>query len=158
MDTSFDNYYNLILRFLSFRPRSEKEIKDKLKSKKADPSIIEKIILKLKEQKFLDDKEFVKWWIEQRTAFKPKGMILIKKELKQKGINEQLIEEAINSLDFEIKSDKDKAKGLISKKILSLKGLPRQKIYQKLGAFLLRKGFDYETIKNAVDEIYKERV
>src|SRR3989344_6604171 len=85
-------FYNKALKFLSYRPRSEKEIRDKLKKKKASEETINKIILRLKENNFINDEEFVRWWIEQRTNFKPRSLRLIKMELKQKGVSNDLIE------------------------------------------------------------------
>ena len=48
-------------------------------------------------------------------------------------------------------SDLDTAKGLVSKKIERYRHLPKQELYQKLGGFLGRKGFDWETIKKAIE-------
>ena len=77
---------NRVLRFLSFRPRSEKEIRDYLNNKQVNPLVSQKIIDKLVENKFLNDLEFAKWWIEQRTLTTPRAWRIIKIELKQKGI------------------------------------------------------------------------
>ena len=83
---------NRTLRFLSFRPRSEKEIADFLKKKQVDSHNAQKIIDKLKEHKFLNDEEFASWWMEQRTMIKPRAIRVIKMELKQKGISKEIIE------------------------------------------------------------------
>ena len=66
------------MRFLSYRPRSEKEVKEKLKIKYQKSNIkdltliIDKVIQKLKEKKFINDNEFAKGWIENRLRFKPR--------------------------------------------------------------------------------------
>ncbi len=149
---AFEKYYNLSLRFLSYRPRCEKEVRDNLRKKKADPTVIDKIINKLKEQNFINDKEFVAWWIEQRTIVRPKSMRVVMLELKQKGIDQELIELVMQQKDFVVPSDTEQAKKLIEKKIVRYKTLPKQQLYQKLGGFLARKGFDWETIKKSIDE------
>ncbi|OGH20111.1 MAG: hypothetical protein A3D74_03455 [Candidatus Levybacteria bacterium RIFCSPHIGHO2_02_FULL_37_13] len=143
-----DKFYNSSLRFLSYRPRSEKEVRDKLKSKKASPEIIEKTIAKLKEKKFINDEEFAKWWIESRLMLKPRSLRLIKMELKQKGIPD----ETISNFKFLISNDLEQAKKLVEKRIKRFKGLPKQEIYQKLGRYLASKGFDWDTIKQSIDE------
>lgn len=143
-----DKFYNSALRFLSYRPRSEKEVRDKLKTKKVEPSIIEKIISKLKDKKFINDEEFAKGWIESRQRFKPRSLRLIKIELKQKGIGS----EAIDNLQLTIDSDLDSAKKLVEKRMQRLKGLDKQKIYEKLGRYLSSKGFGWNTIKKSIDE------
>jgi len=147
-----DNYYNLALRFLSYRTRSEKEVRDKLKTKQVEPQIIEKIIAKLKEKKFLNDEEFAKGWIESRLRFKPRSVRLIKLELKQKGIEEGIVDKMINDEGLMI-NDLESAKKLVEKRIERIRGLPKQEIYQKLGRFLASKGFNWDIIKKSIDEI-----
>lgn len=158
----FEKYYNYSLRFLSYRPRSEKEIKEKLKSKKAESQVIETIVQKLKEQKFLNDEEFTRWWIEQRTKFKPKSLRLIKLELRQKGITNDIIEDQILILHLadkdQLLSEKERAKKLIENKMERLKGLTKQEVYQKIGPFLARRGFDFDTMHEVIDEYYKKGV
>ena len=146
----FEKFYNKALKFLSYRPRSEKEIRDKLKKKKASEETINKIILRLKENNFINDEEFVKWWIEQRTTFKPRSFRLIKMELKQKGVSNDLIEKVIDDLRLTI-DDLKSAKKLIQKRLSRYKNLPREKKFQKIARFLSSRGFDYDIIK----EIFK---
>lgn len=157
----FEKFYNKALRFLSYRPRSVDEVRKKLlelrgrfKSAKRNttPEIAEKIIEKLKDYKFLDDAAFVRWWIEQRTNHKPRSLRLIKMELRQKGIDTELIESVIQSSEFKIQSDLESAKKLIEKKIKRYKGLDRQEKFAKVSRFLASKGFNYDIIK----EIFKD--
>lgn len=153
MDSNlFNKYYNLTLRFLSFRPRSKKEIKEYLNRKKVDLAVINKIVEKLEGYNFLDDEEFTKWWIEQRTNFKSRSIRLIKLELKQKGIPNELIEDIIQDSSLIIQNDLERAKTIVEKKIDKYKGLSKYEIYKKLGGILTRRGFDYETIKRSIDE------
>ncbi len=144
-------FYNKALKFLSYRPRSEKEMVDKLLRKKAPQEIINKIIKKLKEYKFIDDKEFVKWWIQQRTNYKPRSLRLIKMELGQKGIVKDVIEETINELELTV-DDLSSAKKLIEKRLHKYTNLPREEKFQKVARYLSSKGFNYDIIK----EIFKE--
>ncbi len=148
----FEKFYNSALRFLSYRPRSEKEVRDKLKSKKVESSVIEKIIAKLKEKKFINDEEFARLFVENRLRFKPRSLRLIKIELKQKGISSEIIESRIKNQELGAESDLEQAKKLVQKRIGRLKGLSKEEIYQKLGRFLASKGFDWDTIKQAIDE------
>ncbi len=157
MDT-FERYCNASLRFLSFRPRSEKEVRDYLNKKKVDPLIIEKIIIKLKEKNFINDAEFAKMWVESRTRFKPRSIKFIIIELKQKGISQDLIKSVIQNSEFRIQNDLEQAKKLVEKKREKYKGVSKQELYQKLGGFLARRGFDWETIKASIDEVMKKGV
>ncbi|MBI1982163.1 MAG: regulatory protein RecX [Candidatus Levybacteria bacterium] len=165
----FEKFYNSALRFLSYRPRSEQEIRDKLRKFKIKKTattetqnkdetqklsaIIDRVIVKLKEQKFINDEEFTRWWIEQRTNVQPRSIRLIKIELRRKGISEEIIDNLPLTID-----DLKNAKKLIEKKLPRYKGLSKQEIYQKLGSFLARRGFDWETIKHGVDEVVKKGV
>ncbi|KKQ29784.1 MAG: Regulatory protein RecX [Candidatus Levybacteria bacterium GW2011_GWA2_37_36] len=150
----FEKFYNKALEFLSYRPRSEKEVRDKLKTKKVELEVIDRIISKLKEKKFINDEEFTKGWTESRLRFKPRSVRLIKLELKQKGIDP----ETINNLQLTIDNDLESARKLVEKKIGRLEGLPKQEIYQKLGRYLASKGFDWDTIKKSIDAVLDKGV
>ncbi len=147
-------FYNKALRFLSYRPRSEEEIRKNLLKKKSPQEIIEKIISKLKEYKFINDEEFVKWWIEQRTNFKPRSLRLIKMELKQKGIDKELIDETIDHLPSTI-DDLESAKKLIERRLQRYKNLPRDEKFQKIARYLASKGFNYDIIKEVFKDLNK---
>ncbi len=149
---NFERYFNASLRFLSFRPRSEKEVVDNLKKKKADPQVTEKIITRLKEKNFLNDIDFAKWWVESRTRFKQRSIKLIILELKQKGISQDILDKIINDKGLMI-NDLEQAKKLVEKKIEKYKGLSKYELYQKLGGFLVRRGFEWDTIKQSIDEV-----
>lgn len=153
MDT-LDKFYERALRFLSFRPRSEKEIRDYLKKKNSDGLTTKKIVEKLKEHKFLNDEEFAKWWIEQRTRVKPRADRVIKFELKQKGIDTQIIEELIGDNE---RSDFEKALALAEKRMKRLEKIEDKKIiFEKLGRFLASKGFNYDVIKEVIDRTFSK--
>lgn len=155
----FNKYYNLTLRFLSFRPRSKKEIKEYLNRKKVDEEVANKIIQKLEELNFLNDEEFAKWLIEQRTNFKPRSSRLIKIELKQKGISEEIIDSQISSGGSgSMSNELEKAKKIVESKISKYKGLTKQEIFKKLGGVLARRGFSYDIIKKSIDETFKKIV
>jgi len=149
----FAKYYTLAVRQLTSRPRSVKELRDYLTQKKATEEIIVQVIAKLNEQKFQDDTAFASWWIEQRSRVRAKSDRIIMMELRQKGIQPDIIAKLL-SKDLPGKiSDFEKAKKLAEKKIKSLRALSKNEQYQKTGAFLSRKGFDFEVIKRAIDDI-----
>ena len=165
--------YAAALRYLGKRPRSEKEVKEfllKLKAKiekvkatfKDDP-LVDEIVIKLKQQKFIDDFEFARMWIEQRTRIKVKGLRAIEFELKQKGISKEIISAQFLNLKNEEntefrRNEKELALNLAQKRMRLIKDLPREKIYQRLGGFLIRRGFDLDTVKSVIDEILRKEV
>lgn len=152
---SFEKYYTHSLKYLSLRQRSEKEIVEYLKKKKAPEDIVQKIVSKLKEHRFLNDALFAKLWVESRNRTKPRSEWLLSRELEQKGVAKSVIKKL-----FENTRSKDNdlsfAKQALERRITKYKGLPRNEIYQKLGGFLARRGFDWETCKRAIDDLLKE--
>jgi regulatory protein len=149
----FEKFYKASVRFLSFRPRSEKELRDYLVKKKCDDVISKRIIDSLTRDKFLNDEEFTRWWVEQRTILKPKAVRVIKYELKQKGINKDLIDSFFES-DENSNSDFEAALKLAEKKMPRYARFDDRKvIYEKMGRFLASKGFDWDTIKAVIDQV-----
>ena len=154
----FEKNYNLVLRFLSFRPRSEKEVMDYLKKKKVDLSIVQKIIGKLKEHRFINDEEFTRIWVQQRTKIKPRALRVIKRELIEKGIEKEKIEELLTSCENEIPSDFQKAFALAQKRVRKFKNLDKNKFFEKMGRFLASKGFNYDIIKDVIKQLQNKEI
>lgn len=162
---SFEKNYNRALRFLSFRLRSEKEIRNYFQKHKVELPIVEKIIEKLKKYNFLNDEEFARLWIEQRIKIKPRAWKTIQFELKQKGISEEIFNlqsaswrTILNSSSGGQFSNEEMAKKLIEKRIQRYKDLSKQELYQKLGRYLAGKGFNWDTIKKSIDESLEKKV
>lgn len=150
----FEKYYTLSLRYLQMRQRSEKEIVDYLKKKKAPEDISARIIAKLHVHRFLDDALFAKMWVESRNRSKPRSKWLLSRELQQKGIDKNIIELLLEAKGED--NDLTLAKEAIGKRIKKYRELPRTEIYQKVGGFLARRGFSWETSKRAIDDLLKE--
>lgn len=146
----FDAYYLKALKYLQYRPRSEKEIRDYLRKKKVNEQHVVLIIEKLKQQKFLNDEEFAKMWIRSRTEFKPKGWRLIKLELQQKGISEEIMK----NLGEETRDELRLAKEILEKKRKKFEPMNRQERFNKAGSLLARRGFDLDKIRKAIEEVF----
>src|ERR1035437_4761786 len=115
----FEKFYKAAIRYLSFRTRSEKELSDYLTKKKCDELTSKRILDSLKRDKFLNDEEFARMWIRERTLINPKAIRVIKMELKQKGISKEVIEEAFeNAEDSPV--DLDLAFRLAEKKLRTI--------------------------------------
>lgn len=154
----FEKFFTLSLRFLSYRPRSEKEVREYLLKKKVAQEIIEEVISKLHEHKFLDDKEFAKMWLESRVRHKHKPIRIIKYELGQKGISREIIDQLLQNSQESKQKDITAIQILITKHLPKYKDLPKHQIYQKLATFLTQKGFSYDLAKRSIDEILKSKV
>ncbi len=149
----FQKTLDKLLRFATLRPRSEKEINIWLRKYKVHQSIISDLFNKLKRLKLLDDKKFAEWWVEQRMNFRPKSKRIINYELRSKGINKNIIEDVLS----EVKIDEVKiAKEMLAKKIYKWEKLPKFEARKKMGEFLGRKGFGWDTIKKVTNEFIEK--
>lgn len=152
------NYAYLLLKI---RPRSEAEIIQRLQGylKKHgienSESIINDVLKILKESKLIDDVSFTRFWIESRFRGKSKGKIVITSELIQKGIDKELIEKEITDLQREYPEDEAIAK-LVNKaqgKYRNITGFEKK---QKIIAYVVRRGFDYDKTRRVIDEMGKK--
>ena len=84
---------NTAYRYLSYRPRSEAEMKERLHRRGFEDSQIEIVINKLKEQNLLDDTAFAQFWKENREMFRPRSQRLTRLELRKKGVADAIINE-----------------------------------------------------------------
>ncbi len=136
--------YNKVLSLISRRPRTEKEIRDYLTKNDAGQTVVQSMIAKLKDRKFLDDEVFAKWFIEQRSTFRPKGKTALVQELRQKGIDRELIE---GTFENEPVDEVGLAKAALAKKLRQFDRLPPDKRKEKIIGFLSRRGFTWDTVR-----------
>jgi regulatory protein len=142
--------YNAALRLLSYRPRSEAEIRARL-SQRFGREIIEGVILQLRERQMIDDTAFAVYWVEEREYFNPRGKRLLKVELTRKGIDREVIDEVLEGID-----DNEHAYRAAQKKGRSLIKEDYETFKRKLGSFLLRRGFGYETVSSTSERLWQE--
>lgn len=160
-DDIYQTLLNTSFRFLSFRPRSMKEIDDFLHKKTklmyVDSRVLKRVTDRLTELGYIDDAKFASWWIQARQKTKPKGMRLIRLELKKKGIAQDIIEEILHndSSDEHIDhvSEEDLALAAIQKKKEIWKRLPKLEQKKKIYDFLGRRGFSFEVIRRIIDGV-----
>jgi len=139
--------FDKLLRFAMLRPRSEKEVRDWFKRKDVHVSLYVDLIKKLKKFDLLDDKKFAEWWIDQRTAFRPRGERALYAELMQKGIDKNIIAAVLEEKDIDEVSI---AKQLINRNEYKWKKYQGFDKKQKIQQFLARKGFSWNVIKEVV--------
>ena len=145
----FQKTLDKLLRFATLRPRSEKEIKDWFKRRKVYESLHKELFNRLNRLDLIDDEKFAQWWVEQRMAFKPRGKRVLGQELRQKGVDKEIIEETLSG----IKLDETKVAGeLLEKKAYRWEKLPRLEARRKMAQFLGRKGFAWETIEKIIEK------
>lgn len=143
--------FNLLAR----RLHSSAELRNKLRQKYHNISFINEVVEYLSVNNYLNDEKFVEEFISEKSKSKLWGNRKISAELKKKGINEK-----IASLDFisgKLENNSDHLRVAAEKKLKNLtsRKTPENKLRQKLTAFLLSKGFNYDEIKNIIDPLLK---
>jgi len=137
-------------KFISYRPRSKREVLVFLKKKQLGEQTEAMILEKLEALEMIKDLDFAHWWVEQRKTFRPKSARLLKLELRQKGIRREIIDQVLAPI-----STKDEfvlAERVLRKKEAQLSGLSKEEFKKKAFGFLLRRGFSYEVIGKAIEK------
>ncbi|MFH1593334.1 MAG: regulatory protein RecX [Candidatus Omnitrophota bacterium] len=141
-------------RLLGIRPRSEEELTDKFRKKGYSGADVFQVVSSLKEKGIIDDSRFARLWIESRLRSSPKGEMLLRRELKQKGISSEIIEKALSENKV---SEDSTARMIAAKKMASLKGVGKMKAKKRLFDFLARRGFNSGTIEDIINESFNTR-
>jgi regulatory protein len=139
------------VNFISYRPRSQSEIEGYLKKHNVGETLIPEVVERLKRSNLLNDADFARQWVENRSAFRPRGAYSLRVELRQKGLSDELIEQSITGLDEE-----SLARAAAQKKARQLQNLEWPEFRNKLSAHLSRRGFSYETVAQICQELWNQ--
>lgn len=143
--------YQAALRYLNFRPRSEAELRSKLEGKGFDASVIDATLHRLIEEGLVRDDRFARAWAESRSLSRPRSRRLIAFELRQKGISEENIQQAVADLE-----DSELAYQAGLRYARRLKNMDFATFQRRLAGFLQRRGFAYGTVVTTVRRIWDE--
>ena len=144
-----------VFNLLSFRDRSCREVRDRLKEKGYDQEIIDKVIHSLKQSHLLDDEKFALAWGRDRLRKNPMGAKLLRQELWKKGIAPQTIDRTIVQLYDETDEVQFAALAIENRKA-RYRGLEGQKAYKRMSDFLLRRGFSWDVVREVLQGIDSE--
>ncbi|MBR5961271.1 MAG: regulatory protein RecX [Clostridia bacterium] len=138
---------NQAVAMLARRPCSKGEISSRLTRNRYASDVIELVLYKLQKEKLLDDRDFCNQWIQYRLN-RGYGPAFIRRELRMKGVDEEIILSALESLDEE--DGMEKAEALARKAWNRRKpDEDLQKSRQKVIGFLVRKGYSWDAAKAA---------
>ena len=143
--------YDAALRLLSYRPRSEKEMRRRLGRRGIDLRLIAETVARLKERGYLDDEAFARFWTETREATSPRGRRLLLQELRTQGVNADTAAAATASV-----SDEDAAYRAAGRRLHTLRGLDYEDFRRRLGGFLVRRGFPYDVARRTTERCWRE--
>ncbi len=148
----FQRHFNRAIQYLSYRPRSESELRKKLSQPGVDGALQEAVITRLKERGLLDDTAFAQFWKDNRESFSPRSRWLTRLELRQKGVASDIIDQVVEAID-----DDDSAYRAALSKTRSLTQSNYQGFRRRLSEYLKRHGFSYEVINHTVARLWQEQ-
>lgn len=116
-----------------------------------DETVFDRVIERLEELRYLDDEQYAKDFVSSRIMFKPKGRFMLMRELRQKGIAEDVSDQAIDEVGLD---ETEVGTELLVKRMERWQGLPVQKSKEKAMRFLASRGFKPDSIYKIIDSCY----
>lgn len=136
------------VNFIAYRPRTEREVRLRLKKAGADEETINSVLERLKGAGLLDDETFGKAWVESRLRSNPRSRRMLAWELRQKGVGDEEVQAALEGVN-----DEEAAFRAAQKRWPKVQSLEPRERKRKLMEFLARNGFDYQTIESVIARI-----
>lgn len=143
--------YNQAIQYLARRMRSELEVRKYLLEKDVSEPIVQEVIHKLYEYQFLNDRDFAQAYVRTQMKTTDKGIEVIKRELQEKGVKGENLQKALS--EYPLEEQILKAKGLLGKAMKNKTRESERILKQKAEQLLLRKGFPFEVISLAQEEV-----
>lgn len=149
----------IAVHFLGTRPRTRWEVERRLRRAGASDDVIAATTARLGELGYVDDAAFARWWGEQRDRHAPRGLRMIEAELRQRGVPREVIEmyRSQHAAPERVPEDEglpsDEASRAREALAGHLRGRPLptdRKALQRIGMFLVRRGFDPETVRSTL--------
>lgn len=144
----------VVIDLLSRRPRSRRELTDRLRRRGIAEAVIERVLDDLTRRGFVDDAAFARYWVENRQANQPRGQRALAAELRAKGVEREVIDQAVTA---GLGDETAAALALARRRARSLHEADPLRFRQRLGAFLQRKGYAYETVREVVRLVQDEQ-
>ncbi|MBE9512604.1 MAG: RecX family transcriptional regulator [Chloroflexi bacterium] len=142
---------NVATRYLSYRPRSESELRERLCQRGFDSDSVEVVLGRLREQGLVNDVDFAQFWQDNRQSFSPRSRWLTRLELRRKGVAEEIIDQVVSAA-----SDDDSAYRAALGRARRLPVSDYQGFRRRLGGYLKRRGFSYGVINNTVEQLWQQ--
>ena len=133
------------LDYLTYRPRSEAELREYLADKGSSENVIEEVIARLKRVGLVDDEAFARYWRDNRASFRPRGSRMLRYELGQKGVASDAIEVALEDYDEVAAITR-----VAQEQARRLSNLPPHEFRRRLVGRLARRGFSYDLIQDTL--------
>lgn len=153
---SVDKALHAALRFLELRPRSEAEIRERLRRKGFAPETIAAALERLQHLGLVDDESFARAWVENRQTYRPRGRGALRDELRRKGVAPDIISATLE--DAELLGDEhEQALELGRKALRKYASAPdRVTFARRMGGYLQRRGFPPDAVRPVIDQLWRE--
>jgi regulatory protein len=139
--------------FLAHRPRSEEEVRQRLRRAGHNSGTVDAALTALRAQGLLDDRRFAELWVESRRSFSPRSGRLLAFELRRKGVQREEIEAVLES---EGADEVEAACAAGRARLRAWAALDEPTFSRRMGAFLARRGFSREVVARAVTVLWAE--
>ncbi|MCX4844758.1 recombination regulator RecX [Streptomyces sp. NBC_00893] len=130
---------NICLRLLTGTPRTRKQLADALRKREISDEAAEEVLSRFEDVGLIDDAAFADAWVESRHHGRGLARRALVRELRTKGVDSAVIDEAVGQLDSE--QEEATARELVARKLRSTRGLDRDKRLRRLAGMLARKGY-----------------
>ncbi|MGK5728729.1 recombination regulator RecX [Streptomyces sp. URMC 124] len=144
----------ICLRLLTGTPRTRKQLADALAKRGIPDEVAEEVLSRFEDVGLIDDAAFAGAWVESRHHGRGLARRALARELRTKGVDSAVIEEAVGQLDAE--QEEHTARELVERKLRSTRGLDREKRLRRLAGMLARKGYSeglaLRVVRRALEE------
>lgn len=130
---------NICLRLLTGTPRTRKQLADALRKREIPDEAAEEVLSRFEDVGLINDAAFADAWVESRHHGRGLARRALVRELRTKGVDSAVIDEAVGQLDSE--QEEETARELVARKLRSTRGLERDKRLRRLAGMLARKGY-----------------
>ena len=139
------------LRLLSYRPRSERELRIRLARKGFAGGVVRRTLDRLRELGYVNDTEFARFFTETQQAARPRAQRIVLAELRWRGVEQPVAEEATAGIQ-----DEEAAYRAASRRARAFRELDYQRFRERLGGFLTRRGFSYSVARSTIERCWAE--
>lgn len=143
--------YEWALRFLASRPRSSAEVRRRLGQQELPAGTIDIVVERLQNAGYLDDEAFARFWVSNREQFRPRAPLALRQELRQKGVADSIINQVLQAVD-----SSESAYRAGQAQARRYETLDQHAFRQKLGGYLLRRGFPHDVVWPVVAQLWTE--
>ena len=142
--------------FVSYRDRSEYEIKKRLFEKEFQPAVVNEVLSLLKSRGIVDDHSFVNKWVDNVILSRPMGRMRVTHELRAKRVRDDIIDEVCQE-KLDLDKEAELARKAADKKMKVLKSYAQDVARRRLNSFLVNRGFNFEVIRDLIKEYFGDR-